>query len=379
VFLPFRDAPNPPGTPYVTWALIAANVLVFALLTLPLSLQGVDLRQPEVLEAVRAHPWLAQALRGQGGLSGYDLFLAEWAYVPAEGRVVTMFSSMFLHGGFMHLAGNMLFLWIYGDNVEARLGPVPYLLTYLATGVCATLGHGALAAGSIAPTVGASGAISGVLGLYFVLFPRNVVYVFLFLFPFFATTVQVPARVVLGFYVVVQNLLPLALAGGGGGGGVAYGAHIGGFAAGLLGAFAMNATDRRGAPSRAPAPARGAPPSEVATLVRAGRHADAAQAWFASDPPPRLPHHVALELGVWLAEAGHPNAALQLFRRTIADAPPRGAEAAWGHVGAGLVGARYLGRHTAAAQHFLDAIDLDPGGPAGARARRALDELGDGA
>lgn len=355
-------------------------MLVFVLVTLPLSLQGVDVSRPEVLEAVRTHPWLAQALRGQGGLSGYDLFLAEWAYVPAEGRVVTMFSSMFLHGGFMHLAGNMLFLWIYGDNVEARLGRVPYLLTYLATGVCATLGHGALAAGSIAPTVGASGAISGVLGLYFVLFPKNVVYVFLFLFPFFATTVQVPARFVLGFYVVVQNLLPLALAGSTGSG-VAYGAHIGGFAAGLLGAFAMSAADGRTASRRATATVRetsGGPRSEVATLVRARRHADAAQAWFASDPPPRLPHDVALELGVWLAEAGHPTAALQLFRRTIADAPPRGAEAAWGHVGAGHVHARHLGRPTAAAQHFLDAIDLDPDGPAGARARRALAELGGG-
>ena len=104
---------------------------------------------------------------------------------------------MFLHGGFMHLFGNMLFLWIYGDNVEKRLGMIPFVLWYLATGAAATLFHAAVFSTSDVPLVGASGAISGVLGFYFVWFPRNTVRVLLFLPPFIMQVIQIPARIVL--------------------------------------------------------------------------------------------------------------------------------------------------------------------------------------
>jgi membrane associated rhomboid family serine protease len=139
---------------------------------------------------------------------------------------------MFLHGGWMHLAGNMLFLYIFGNNVEARLGSVPYLLVYLLTGVTATLFFAAFAPGSQIPLVGASGAISGVLGCYFLWFPRNRVKTFIFLFPFLMTTVLLPARLVLGVYLILDNLLPFII-NGGAGAGVAHGAHIGGFLGGL--------------------------------------------------------------------------------------------------------------------------------------------------
>src|SRR5262249_9957 len=135
----------------------------------------------------------------------------------------------------------MSFLWIYGDNVERRLGTVGYLLTYLGTGIAATLFHWAGAPGSPLPVVGASGAISGVLGCYFVWFPRNVVRLLWLLPPFLGQVFEVPARVVLGLYLVAENLLPYLFASDDAG--VAHGAHIGGFLAGLAVAWIAN---RRG-------------------------------------------------------------------------------------------------------------------------------------
>ncbi|HOD09093.1 MAG TPA: rhomboid family intramembrane serine protease, partial [Myxococcota bacterium] len=137
----------------------------------------------------------------------------------------------FMHGSVWHLLGNMLFLWIYGDNVEHRLGRVGFLLTYLVTGVVATLTFSLFASNSMTPMIGASGAISGILGVYFVLFGANRIKVFVFLFPFLVTRWYVPARVVLSFYLVIDNLLPFVV---GVDSGVAYGAHIGGFVGGLL-------------------------------------------------------------------------------------------------------------------------------------------------
>jgi len=130
----------------------------------------------------------------------------------------------------------MLFLWIYGDNVEHRLGTIRFLFWYLATGVAATLSHALFAMKSPLPMVGASGAISGVLGFYFVWFPRNRVK-FLVLLPFFLHVVLVPAWIALGLYLLVDNLLPLFVAQSGAG--VAYGAHIGGFVAGAIAALFM--------------------------------------------------------------------------------------------------------------------------------------------
>ncbi|MCB9764548.1 MAG: rhomboid family intramembrane serine protease [Alphaproteobacteria bacterium] len=235
MFLPIGDFPNPKGyVAWVTWLLIAANVAVYLLISLPLTALAPDPADPALrayVDAV-AHQ-LPPGVTLQDfvrQLSAYDLFVFEHGFKPGAPAVDDLFASLFLHGGLGHLAGNMLFLWIYGDNVEHRLGRVPYLLAYLLTGVCATLAFAALDPGSMVPLVGASGAISGVLGFYFLLFPRNVVKVFVALFPILFRTIHVNARIVLGVFVVIDNLLPLL---GGAGGGVAYGAHLGGFLAGL--------------------------------------------------------------------------------------------------------------------------------------------------
>lgn len=143
----------------------------------------------------------------------------------------SIFTSMFIHGGFFHLAGNMLYLWIFGNNVEDELGHFRFIFFYLLCGVIAAYSHAMIEPASKVPMVGASGAVSGVLGAYFLLFPRAKI---LTLVPigFFITTVRIPALVVLGFWVIGQ--LMYALTSTQGQGGVAWFAHIGGFIAGML-------------------------------------------------------------------------------------------------------------------------------------------------
>ena len=145
----------------------------------------------------------------------------------------TVFSSMFVHGGIIHFAGNMLFLWVFGDNVEDRLGHVKYLLFYLGAGVAAAWTQVAVDMDSQVPMVGASGAIAGVLGAYLLLYPYNRITTLIFFF--FITVIQLPALFVLGFWFVLQLFNGLGSLGpSAAGGGVAYMAHIGGFVAGVL-------------------------------------------------------------------------------------------------------------------------------------------------
>jgi membrane associated rhomboid family serine protease len=170
-------------------------------------------------------------------MSAYDLVVFRWGFRAGDPSLVTLFTSMFLHAGFMHLAGNMLYLWVYGNNVEHRLGALSYVLWYLATGVAATLFQTLFNPGSPIPLVGASGAISGVLGFYLVWFPHHTVRLFLFLFPFYVGTVRLSATLVLVLYLILDNLLPFLIAPQGAG--VAHGAHIGGFLAGMAVAWLM--------------------------------------------------------------------------------------------------------------------------------------------
>ncbi len=235
MFFPFADTPNPPGPSPVTLGLIILNVAVFIIFTIPLSTTAPDIN----------NPWLHEYLRSIGvdnnaqlrqiwnHLSAYQAFVYQYGYRPAAPSILTLFSSMFLHGGLLHLGGNMLFLWIFGDNVEHRLGSLRFLFTYLGCGVIATLFFSLFAVDSNIPLVGASGAISGVLGAYFVWFPRNRVKTFVFLFPFIMDSIYLPARLVLGFFILVDNLLPFLFAATGSGG-VAHGAHIGGFIGGVV-------------------------------------------------------------------------------------------------------------------------------------------------
>ncbi|MBF0557275.1 MAG: rhomboid family intramembrane serine protease [Nitrospirae bacterium] len=145
----------------------------------------------------------------------------------------SVFTSMFLHGGLLHVGGNMLFLWIFGDNIEDMLGHFRFLLFYLFAGFIAAYGHALTDSQSLVPMIGASGAISGVLGAYILLFPRARVHTLLF-FGFFWQVVRVPAVVVIGFWIILQVLSGLLNAGSLHQGGIAWFAHVGGFLAGLL-------------------------------------------------------------------------------------------------------------------------------------------------
>ncbi len=197
-FLPIRDH-NPSGrVPYVTYTLIAANVLVFLFTVL----SGV-----------------------QGEIYWY------YGLVPAYADVMTAVTSMFLHGGLLHLAGNMLFLWIYGDNMEDEMGHVRFALFYLAVGIAAGFAHVASAPMSEVPLVGASGAIGGVMGAYLLLYPKARVDV-LFILLIFFRIFPIRAWLVLAFWFATQILWGAATPAEGAG--VAYWAHVGGFVAGIL-------------------------------------------------------------------------------------------------------------------------------------------------
>ncbi|MFF8673008.1 rhomboid family intramembrane serine protease [Streptomyces sp. NPDC015242] len=242
--IPVHDVNPVRRTPWVTYALLAANVVVF-LLT----------------------PGMAGSLTGESSLAQLchlQAFLDHWAAVPRElihhqmprlvptgevgvgpqgpGCVVgpasydkspelSVLTAMFLHGGWMHLLGNMLFLWIFGNNIEDRMGHLRFLLFYAVCGIAAAYGFALLDTGSAAPLIGASGAIAGVLGAYLVLYPRARVWV---LVPFLIfLPLRLPAWIVLGLWFVLQ-----AVYSSGGGvsdaGTVAYAAHVAGFVVGLL-------------------------------------------------------------------------------------------------------------------------------------------------
>ena len=179
---------------------------------------------------------------GQGSEGALQSFITSWGVVPREYSVghdipptiplpywSTLITSMFLHGGWMHLGGNMLYLWIFGDNLERVMGAAKYVVFYIVCGIAAGLAHILFAGGSTVPSVGASGAISGVLGGYLLMFPQNRVKVLTR-----GGVASVPAIVVLGLWIVIQLVSQLgSIAETSQGGGIAYMAHIGGFVAGM--------------------------------------------------------------------------------------------------------------------------------------------------
>ena len=237
VFPLYDDNSDRTTTPVVNYVLIAINILVFVFLqqlgtnekftyafsTVPAEiLSGRDIRTPD---RIVEHP-----------VTGQQLLIPGLQPTPFS-VYLTLIFSMFMHGGIAHIAGNMLFLWIFGDNVEHRLGHFRYLIFYLVTGVIASLAHVAITAmfatdanSLLIPSLGASGAISGVLGGYLVLYPHRRVTVFLFRF-----LTEVPAYVAIGIWFAFQLISGLGILGGGSQqGGVAYAAHVGGFVAGLV-------------------------------------------------------------------------------------------------------------------------------------------------
>ncbi len=235
VFPLFDDNSDRQITPLVNYAIIALNIFVFVVL------QGIG-GNDQFTYAFSTVP--AEILQGRDIITDPQMveYAGQVVRIPGLGRTpgsvyFTLFTSMFMHGGIAHIAGNMLFLWIFGDNIEDRLGHIKYTIFYLLCGVIASLSH-VFATGVFAtnpdallvPSLGASGAISGVLGGYLLLHPKRRVTVILFRF-----LTDVPAYVAIGIWFVFQLISGLGMLGGGSQqGGVAYAAHIGGFIAGLV-------------------------------------------------------------------------------------------------------------------------------------------------
>jgi membrane associated rhomboid family serine protease len=217
--LPLRDDQPSFSKPFVTYFIIALNALVFVLFELPLQAQG---------------PRAINGLIFQFGLIPHDFTraIAGATQYPLGANLLTVLTSMFMHGGWGHILGNMWVLWIFGDNVEDRLGHFSYLMFYLVCGVAAALTDIVLSPGSQVPMIGASGAIAGVMGAYFLLYPRARVLTWVFFIFFW----WLPAWVWLGLWFV-QNFFSTVVAVGLAShqrGGVAFAAHVGGFIAGLI-------------------------------------------------------------------------------------------------------------------------------------------------
>ena len=203
--IPLRDVIPSRTTPYITVTIIILNVLAWLFeLALPADVRTV--------------------------------FLQVYGVVPADFHVTTLITSMFLHGGWMHVLGNMWYLWIFGDNVEDRFGHGRFIVFYLLCGIIAALGQIAIDPGSTLPTIGASGAIAGVMGAYFVLYPRSRVLTLIPLIIFWEI-IELPAIVLLGFWFVIQlfSAGTIAITASTGGGGVAFAAHVAGFVVGMIG------------------------------------------------------------------------------------------------------------------------------------------------
>jgi len=213
--IPLKDSTPRSSAPVVTVLLIVVNTLAFLYeLTLPARLEQPFLMTYAMVPARLTH-------------------LVGAPNVPLDVALLPFLTSMFLHGGWLHLIGNMWFLWVFGDNVEDRLGHFSYLIFYLVCGFGAGLAHVVMNLNSRVPSLGASGAISGVLGAYIVLYPgaRVLTLVPLIIFWF---TVEIPAFVMLGYWFLIQFFSGIASVGARSGGGVAYWAHIGGFLIGVV-------------------------------------------------------------------------------------------------------------------------------------------------
>ncbi|MDX1533280.1 MAG: rhomboid family intramembrane serine protease [Nitrosopumilaceae archaeon] len=227
--LPLRDEnPHPPGfKPKVTIALIILNVAIFFY---EVAFTGQFWEFSNQRAAIMFFEWGAVP----SCITGSSFIIQPGMQIPCPDMPhVSLLSSIFMHGGLMHLGGNMLFLWIFGDNIELKFGKAKFLGIYLAWGIGAGLAHVAIDPNSAIPAVGASGAISGVLGAYLAIYPKVKISTFLML-GFFWRMLHIEARWYLPFWLVFQNLLPFFIGGFGvAGGGVAYMAHIGGFAIGF--------------------------------------------------------------------------------------------------------------------------------------------------
>src|SRR5579864_6704149 len=228
--IPIRDDQPRYSTPYVNYFVIGLNALVFLLFEPPTQSRAFQL------------------MTLQFGLIPHDFTraLAGSAQYPLGANLLTILTSMFMHGSFFHVLGNMWFLWIFGDNIEDHLGHFSYLIFYLICGIAAALTDIALTPTSNVPMIGASGAIAGVMGAYFVLYPRSRIVALVPLF-FWFQIFEVPAILFLGIWFIMQfvsGVGSIVSAGGAPGGGVAFWAHVAGFVAGITGVMLFRRPER---------------------------------------------------------------------------------------------------------------------------------------
>ena len=217
--IPLKDDNPTSGKPIVTYFLIASCVLIFLI--------QITSQSYKTGQLFYSYGLIPSVLMGNNQLP-LDLYaIPSW---------LTIFTSMFMHGGFMHLAGNMLYMWIFADNIEDSLGPKKFLIFYLLAGTGAAMTQVLIDTQSQVPMVGASGAIGGVLGAYLINFPKAKVLV-LIPFGFFSQLIKIRALYVLGFWFILQFISS--------GGGVAYGAHIGGFVSGMILILFFNKKDKK--------------------------------------------------------------------------------------------------------------------------------------
>jgi membrane associated rhomboid family serine protease len=248
---PLKDNIPTDRFPAVTVALIVANVLMYLLFQ-----KAIDspwFNTPDEMNVIDygAFPyefthWGDHCEAVQGGIACEGMRGVTGQAEPQPPTWLTAFTSIFMHGGLLHLGGNMLFLWIFGNNVEDSMGPVKFIAFYLLAGLAATAGQIIVGPNTAVPGIGASGAVAGVLGGYILLFPRARVITLIFIV-FFFTILELPAVLILGFWFVEQVLFgyfDLTTGGNQGGGGVAYFAHIGGFVFGLI-AIKLFADERK--------------------------------------------------------------------------------------------------------------------------------------
>jgi len=206
--IPYKDDNPTEEFPYVTVTLIALNVIVY--------FASMFLNPAKIAFALGAVP---------------EALMSFQSSQPVH-PVVTVFTSMFLHGGLIHVGGNMLYLWIFGDNIENAMGRARFLLFYFLSGAVAAYAHALTDPHSTVPMIGASGAVSGVLGAYLLLYPRAHVYTIIPIF-FFVQIIRLPALIVIGFWAIIQLVSGVSYRAMMGQGGVAWFAHVGGFVFGL--------------------------------------------------------------------------------------------------------------------------------------------------
>lgn len=403
MFLPIGDENNPKTTPWVTYGLIATNLYLWLAICWPAQSMAVDPLSPDTLAYLAAMRQATGVPTQQllHHLSAYDLILFNYGFRPGSPSVVALVTSLFLHGGWAHVSMNMLYLWVFGDNIEARLGGKAYLLLYAAAGVAATLFYAAFAYGSPMPLIGASGAISGILGAYCIWYGHHRVRVLMVLI-IFIQVVRLPARFVLGFFFVVQNLLPFVLPASASNT-TAYGAHIGGFVTGALFALAYahkEATGVWGAwpqwlaglkqalRSRAPAAAGPSVGEDAAAdalpktargvreALHLGEVERACLGYCALEADERrsLGTAATFTLADSLTQARDYDRAAQVLKRFLGDAAQHTREdVARGHLRLGLLQAQGLRLPTAAREHLFAVLDLLPHSP---EAQAAADALG---